>query len=135
MSNVEWYAYEVRSIDAIGSGEDEQSWEWNASYKIGEGKIREVSKRTVADALRRCEVKFKKGTVVWTTNDDCLFELVDKQTLRPLYAVIVDGMSTVEREAYEKELLSFPRILNCIQCGSRFKADKYADYCPNCKGV
>ena len=130
MSDVKWYAYEVRSIDAWGNAED--GYEWNASYKIGEGKMREVSRRTVADALRRCEVKFKKGTVTWTTEDDCLFELQDKKTGKPLYAVIVDELDMAEKAAREKETMTFPRILNCIQCGNRFKADKYADYCPAC---
>ena len=80
-------------------------------------------------------MKFKKGTVVWATDDDILFELQDKVSGRPLYAVIVDEEDIETKTERLKKELAFPRILNCIQCGARFKADKYADYCPNCAGA
>jgi hypothetical protein len=99
----DWYGYDVYTItgEATVHGDGETSWTWANSGKIGSGKMRSVNTRNVSAALRRYGVRHKKGTVYIHNDDhytDCLFEVRDRTSHKPLFAVYVDDESIKDRE-------------------------------------
>lgn len=101
---IDWYTYQVVEVSAVVrdyDGDDEPVWQWYDSKVIGEGKMRAVNMRNIAEALWRHGVRRPKGHTVITSvygYDDCLFEVRAKRRNKPLYAVYIDDETTRDKE-------------------------------------
>lgn len=81
------YKYEIRQIDAWA--EDEFSWSWNESYKIGEFETAaDDHKKAFLRALHRLGIVCKRGKCKVVSPDGSYYELQDRKTDEPLLAAI-----------------------------------------------